>query len=994
MDGGSAEERTLEVLGVAEKTHDELLKLYFESKRSGGDAVACLQRRGSRATVVFESAEVAARVLSKDSHVLSGVTLTVRRKASKDPQRLLLHGLDPATSDELVEMYVENLMEVEPEEYALYRSAGNNLTIIHFHQPYSDFLKLSQNVARRTLEGAQLFLEQLERTDAILVENVSPGVTEDVLSQYFENCGTEVMEISMVAEGLAKVSFKDFESVDEIMKMPHRCRDLELRIKPYFDFLLPDTSNLLVSCPSGAADPVPMETEEMPASVSTLPSTMTALTVSGNAAISETPASPAHLNDEVTYTARAKEKVQSPAASAKPAFSHIDVPDPLKLHLFEASRLPEKLRSENPDFDLHVTVDGVKVVGPDQLGVERVKNSILEFLSSIAQAHLTFDKMFSEFLAKEEVKQKILEELKEQNLPSNYEVSGPVVVVTSLSLSMVHQACNSIKALISQFSLPVEETYECMLYCQEWPAFLCTLDFCSVFITDIGRKITVVTMKDMEEEKQTAIIQFLTTPVQKDTVILMEPGMLNYLQIFYSHLLAEMNQVTLLPLESGDGLSISGNAGACQTAEEVLHGLIDAVCTKTIRVCRPGIARFLVGEEGTSILHEMQSKFQVHISMDQVHWETTNEDIFEGAWKIMSHQNFPRAFSDTGTPTGLSATNLTGDPERVHIEEAKQLLSAIDGAKGQMSGTNSVSSMSEEEDLYTADPNMQAEDPAPTSSQIQHTASPLVAQALPATNTSNLEEDARLSLAIQYSMETNVRSFAEDEKDLQEALELSLRGSTGPELSRENSLLNQAVEASLKDCIRMANVVEISVFAGYSTDLIRVDIALGKKVTQRQCEEQVSHKNLKNLSEYYKRCLDLIMRKHAVEIRVDGTTVTVSGFKDYVAEALPDVKNLLKRISNTVSDPEVLTSVQWVRNEQGTMAATPYLPEATTYIENAWKMKQKKIDILFDGQPYKIDFENMQETSVLSGKSLTIARKLLSPGDLSAVIPGRGHLCQ
>uniref|UniRef100_A0AAY4D196 PAR14-like first RRM domain-containing protein n=1 Tax=Denticeps clupeoides TaxID=299321 RepID=A0AAY4D196_9TELE len=119
-------ERTLEVLGVAEKTHDELLKLYFESKRSGGDAVACLQRRGSRATVVFESAEVAARVLSKDSHVLSGVTLTVRRKASKDPQRLLLHGLDPATSDELVEMYVENLMEVEPEEYALYRSETFN----------------------------------------------------------------------------------------------------------------------------------------------------------------------------------------------------------------------------------------------------------------------------------------------------------------------------------------------------------------------------------------------------------------------------------------------------------------------------------------------------------------------------------------------------------------------------------------------------------------------------------------------------------------------------------------------------------------------------------------------------------------------------------------------------------------------------------------------------------------------------------------------------
>lgn len=348
------------------------------------------------------------------------------------------------------------------------------------------------------------------------------------------------------------------------------------------------------------------------------------------------------------------------------------------------------------------------------------------------------------------------------------------------------------------------------------------------------------------------------------------------------------------------------------------------------------------------------------------------------------------------------------------IEEAKQLLSGIDDEPSSLTSLN----MSEE-DIYTVsggaaldEPDasaMQTEASTQASTQASPLTGPEVSPLVPgdaeldlarqlsmeAMNCSSLDDDARMSLAIQYSMETTRRSAFEDEDEdeLQKVLELSLRDITaaaavGP--AREDSQLKKAMETSLQDAIRAANVAEIFVFANYTHDLIRTEIALGKKAGLRQCEEKVGSKNLKNLTAHHQRCLDLVRRKHAVDIRVEGTTAVISGFKDFVAEAVPTVKDLVRRMGNVTSDRDILRVVQWEWHEQGPAAtATPYPPDATVYLENAWKMKQKKIDILFDHQPHIIDFEKMQEINVASRKSVSIARKLLSSQDLAVVVPGR-----
>lgn len=235
-------------------------------------------------------------------------------------------------------------------------------------------------------------------------------------------------------------------------------------------------------------------------------------------------------------------------------------------------------------------------------------------------------------------------------------------------------------------------------------------------------------------------------------------------------------------------------------------------------------------------------------------------------------------------------------------------------------------------------------------------------------------------------MELNQNLEEESEEELQKVLQLSKDEAASVD---ESEMLVKAMASSLQDAIESANTAQIEVFACYTHDLVRVDIALGKKVGLRQCEEKLQHKGFRKLSAFHRCCLDLIKRKHGVEIQIQGTTAIISGFKDYVTGALPDLNELLEKAAGSTTDTEILKTVQWVWHNREHSVATPYPPEATVFIENAWRMKQDKLDILFDSQPYTIDFVKMQEFSVSSGQSVPISRKLVSSVDLYSEYQGR-----
>lgn len=94
----------------------------------------------------------AARALSKEGHALQNTELRVRKPPRKDQHRLLLRGLGPSISDDLIEMYVENILGLNLEDYQLYFTPARDSVLIQFRQPLSQgdsfFPQIPPNVSR------------------------------------------------------------------------------------------------------------------------------------------------------------------------------------------------------------------------------------------------------------------------------------------------------------------------------------------------------------------------------------------------------------------------------------------------------------------------------------------------------------------------------------------------------------------------------------------------------------------------------------------------------------------------------------------------------------------------------------------------------------------------------------------------------------------------------------------------------------------------------
>ncbi|XP_010739268.3 uncharacterized protein parp10 isoform X2 [Larimichthys crocea] len=960
------EERTLEVLVLPPAVDEELLFLYFENKRrSGGGSLVSVEKKGDGAILVFEEAEAAARVLSKGHHVLHNVELSVRKPASKDPCRLLLQGINPKTSSEMIELYVENMMDIS--DYALHPSPGRDSILIHLRQPFSkDFQNLSAKISRRTLDGAKVTLKQVEQTDSVLVKNLHPGTTPDLLTLYFENKGggnVKVKEVTMLSEGTAKVSFVSYDSVDSVLDHPHKLEGADLVVKPYFDFLQPAQS--LTSQASAAGGQDVNETISEDLSDMQMQTSPPMLVRANSQPYSQTALEPLAARE----TAEAAEEVMEAQTEDEVALpSHIAIADVGKLALFELSTFQRDIEKAHPNITIQIKDNGVHIAGTNRQTFEQIEHSILDYFGKMTETSFTLEPEKAEFFARKDVKQRLIQTLNQTGTPAVYTVSDCNIVVTSLSQNSAKQACSFLKSQLGHISIPVDTEYEGIFYCREWSEFLKTLSFSSAKVPERGGNIDLLTLKGMENEKQAAILEFLTTPIERETVISMVPDMLKYIQIHCHQLLADMDQVSIFPLEAGDvcGLKIHGLAIACQMAEEVLQGVVSSICTRIITVNVPGVTRYLEDEECQSIMKEMERKFQVYINPKYVPWESLpDQDIFETAWTLMSNKNFHKVSSD----------------------DAQELRSDHNGgaARDQVDDMDNV-------DLYSAEePTDQYSDgiavDAPSSTEGNST------NGLRQQN-DDLEEEAQLSLAIQYSMESNHDWSLEDEEvQLQRALELSKKmmqqeaSSSSTNKTPQGTRVKKHNQISLEDAIKSANTLQLHVFAGYSCDLIRVDIAFGKKVSQRQVEEKLEHRTLKNMSEYHMKCLEMIKRKHAVGIQIQGTIITVSGFKEFVTAALCDVKLLLEKMSNVVPDQDILRVVQWVHYNPVSSKPIPYSPDATIFIENVWKMKLKKIDILLDNQPHTIDFEKMQEYNIASGKSVKISRKLVDLGDLGEDVP-------
>ncbi|RVE66418.1 hypothetical protein OJAV_G00107150 [Oryzias javanicus] len=972
MSTESQEERSVEVLALPEEVDEELLCLYFENKRRSGGGPLELQRKDGRTMLVFEEAQAAARVLSKGPHVVHNVKLQVRRPPAKDPRRLLLRGINPDTSMEMVELYVENMIDLNVGEYTLCPSPGRDVLLIHLSQPISkDFQALSSQISKRKLDGAVVCIEQLSQTDSVLVENLQPGTNQDLLTLYFESergGGQRVKDVTMLSAAAAKVSFVNFESVDLVLDLQHKLENADLALKAYFDFLQPPESLTLRDSETEQQDDTRRRSEnhvQMQA---------------GSPLVNGDSSTPASCRSSARLQAGASgERTDVQNEEAETLQFHVAIPDPSKQAVFVCSTFQKDLLKANPGVDVQVKDDGVLLAGADRLQLEQLRQTLLDFLNAMEETRFSVALEEADFFSRKDVEEYLLTAIRGSGTPAVYTVLGSALIVTALSADAAATVCTFLKSQVSHFSIPVNAEQECVLHLREWLELLQTLSFTSAKMSDRGGQLDVLTLKGKEKQTERAILQFLTSPIERETVMTMEPGMLKYIQTHCHQLLADMNQVSIIPSEAGDvcGLKIHGPAVACQMAEEVLQGVVSSICTRSITVNAPGVTRFLEEKECRSILNEMESKFVVYICPKYVPWShLPHQDIFETAWKMMSQKSLPKMSVDA-KQTGLKdevkkRVSSTGASGRKLLEHADQLRDL------------------ENVDLYSDPSSLSDQSPEPFADLNGGSRASLLPggdQGL----SKNLGEEAQLSLAIQYSMKAEQQSTKDEEAELQKVLELSKTmtdggGSSGT-AKNSDSVKRTKANTSIQEAIQAASSVQLDVFAGYNCDLIRVDIAFKKKVSQRQVEEKVEHRTVANMSDYHKTCLEMIKRKHGVAIDVRGTAIVVSGFKDYVVGAVWDTKLLLEKLSNSMSDREILKAVQWVQHHPASPDPIPYSDEAAVFLEKAWRMKLKTVDVLFDNQPHSINFDKMQEYNRASGESVKISRKLLELGDLTQDVP-------
>uniref|UniRef100_A0A3P9AV54 RRM domain-containing protein n=1 Tax=Maylandia zebra TaxID=106582 RepID=A0A3P9AV54_9CICH len=565
MPGERVEERTLEVSKVPVGVDEELLSLYFENKRrSGGGPLVSVVKDGDRAIVVFEDAAVAARVLSKGHHVLHNAELSVRKPASKDPRKLLLRGINPNTYTEMIELFVENTMGLE--DYNLYPSPGRDLIVIQFHEPLAtDFQTLSTQISKRTLDGAQVTVEQVEQPDSILVENLHPGTTPDHVTLYFESSrggNQDVKEVIVLSENTAKVSFCNYESVDAVLALSHKLEGAALSVKPYFDFLVPVESKTSQEVEtsqdttenSEEVNDIEMQTSPPTAASSSNPPSEMAL--ESVAAPPPLPTKVEEVEVEEVKEGEAEEVMEEQSDDSDTITCHIALTDPGKHALFQHSTIQRDIKNTNPNVIIQTKDDGFYIEGPDRAQAEQVKQTIMDFLCNIAEAHFTLELEKAQFLARKDVKERLLQATTQSGSSTLYTVSDSNITVTSLTQDSAKKACSFLKSQVCYFSMPMDQENECMLNCREWSEFLQTLSFCSVKVSERGGNIDVWTLTGMENEKQAAIMQFLTTPIERETVIPMEPGMLKYIQIHCHQLLVDMDQVSIFPLEAEDNCGL------------------------------------------------------------------------------------------------------------------------------------------------------------------------------------------------------------------------------------------------------------------------------------------------------------------------------------------------------------------------------------------------------------------------------------------------------
>uniref|UniRef100_A0A8C6VCG7 Poly [ADP-ribose] polymerase n=1 Tax=Naja naja TaxID=35670 RepID=A0A8C6VCG7_NAJNA len=903
------------VLGVPSDVADELLVFYFENRRrSGGGPVQSWRRRGGRATLTFERPEDAQRVLSRSDHALQEVQLTVQPAAPRDYGKVVLRGLNPQSSLELVELFVEHLLDCERDAYSIWRSPARDQVLVQLQAvlSHSEFLALADRVQSQLLDGASLVLDWVEQTDSILVRSSHDSQLQpEVLTLYFESRrsgGGRVQAVRLLPGGmLAVVSFQDRTVVDRVLKQPHQLPVGNLKVSPHYDFLEP---------PEAAAE---------------LQAAGAGVALSTSLPITE---------------ATTRQLLQSPGVL-------------------------QELGASAPECVLRCEEAGLHISGGNPTRRQQLREHIQAALHAVAQERLPCSTWVLEFLQLTEVREHLVERLAERGVGACYIPSAEEVLVVALKPSVAQLAASLLDSFLSSISLPLSERQLLALASPHWAQVQAGLRCCLVHLAEDGEHLEGLTLPGLEEENVAELKRGLQDCLPDEMLVTTEPGRLCYLQLHHHELLAGLADVTLLPLEGAEvtGLRLSGDSWACRAMADLLQSVLCAIHVRTVELHLPGVSRFLLEERGRAILQGLERSFCCAFGLENLQWHSP-----ETQHELETSQEPIALVCRRGSLHGLkqqlkSPAGVADQPCEANLEEIKGLLAALQppgmalpaaGQEGQ--AATAVEPLAEgspafEQQTSLADLDVMEEGPLPTPGPIPSTAL-------------EEEEEAQLLLAIQQSMD----SARQEVEELARATELSLRSEQEQPSSPDADILSvmkASLEAAAATCLQVYTASEEEAEA-----LVQeLERALGMQLR----EETVQNEALLSLPALCLDYLAYLERKHAVSITLAGPVATVSGFLDYPVAATRDLALLLARLLH-VGVAVGSGDARWVRwepSEQG--FPTPYSAQASALLEQAWCRGHKRMEVFFDGRPFAVDFERMEEYDVGNGRTLPIGRTELQP---------------
>ena len=348
--------------------------------------------------------------------------------------------------------------------------------------------------------------------------------------------------------------FSQFLAVEHVLMHPQKLNDATLTVSPYHAFNQPSACQAL-SNPSPSAQSVSSD-DGPEGQVDILDSVhpqASSLTVDGTEIRSSQQTALATVNSNMRFIDIVDTDIKD-VTEVMPETHLVDITiqDSVKLKLFQMSTLPHDIHQTHPNVNMQILDDTVNLTGPDKQALELLKTTIVNLFAGMAQSTVTLDVEMARFLEHEDVREILLQTFTQLGITAIYTVSNKVVVVTALSQDLATQGCVSLTSQLCTICIPVQKEFECMLYSEEWSAFLQTLGLCSVRVSEDGANVDVWTLKGFEDEKRSQVTEFLLTPIEQEKFIAMEPGMLKYVQMYFHQLMAEMNQVVILPIDGKD----------------------------------------------------------------------------------------------------------------------------------------------------------------------------------------------------------------------------------------------------------------------------------------------------------------------------------------------------------------------------------------------------------------------------------------------------------